>query len=475
MDKLHYAEILEHNFWQEKTPTDSAVNPGRFNLTRGATHNSGIRPNAIVLGGTVAHRHLTKVLKARGYRVILIDYLTNPPAAELADEHITASSLDRGTVLKIARDNSAELVLSPAVDQAHVTALYCCEKLGIPTYIAHSTVKPLANKQYQKKVLAISGVPTAAAEFFQNPKVVQDVLQQKISLNFPLVVKPVDSNGSKGVSIAWNNEELSKSLRLAFSNSRKKAVMFEQLNKGPEFNFYFFIIDFKPILVFSKIKVPISGTDSSLFSPLSIARPTLSPDEKSQILKSAQRIATNAKIPNGPLMIQANLVDGEFRIIEFTPRLGGGLSTLEIYRVMGIDLLEASINQYQSLSEKTILENTTNKKLSAVLHIYAGKGTISSVMGLKNLIKQGYFQEYYFHRHPQINTNHSGLESRNRLLVLRGEYAHLSDIVSSIEALRAGLTFLSNSSTNLLRRDLLNLNYDYVKDFFPSPKEIAPI
>ena len=62
------------------------------------------KPVAIVLGGTSPHVLLVYKLHERGYYVILVDYLQNPPAKIAADEHIQASTLDKERVLEIARE-----------------------------------------------------------------------------------------------------------------------------------------------------------------------------------------------------------------------------------------------------------------------------------------------------------------------------------------------------------------------------------
>ena len=78
---------------------------------------------AIVLGGTVPHIDLVCQLKQRGYRTVLVDYTRMPPANAYADEHIQESTLDKDAVLRIARDENADLVISTSVDQANVVSV----------------------------------------------------------------------------------------------------------------------------------------------------------------------------------------------------------------------------------------------------------------------------------------------------------------------------------------------------------------
>ena len=430
------------------------------------------KPTAVVLGGTVAHRHLIDLLQRRGYCVVLVDYLPKPPAADLADLHLQESTLEMETVLKIATDFNAQLVLSPAVDQAHVTAAYCSEMLGLRTPIPFAIGNLLADKQVQKQLMNQSGVPTAKAQIFELPEKNGPFLGQEPSVDFPAVVKPTDSNGSKGVSVVRTYDELLRACVSAASISRKKNILVEELNAGPEFSFYFWVNNFEPRLIYSKIKVRLSESDSSLFAPLSLAHPALSVSQQNQVADISNRIVSATGLSTGPLMIQANLVQGIFKVIEFAPRLGGGLSTLEIERVTGVDLLALYLDRCLNKPECIPLEIPSQQMLSAVLHLYSGSGAVSRVIGLQELVDDSYFEEFHFQRDFSHRKDASGLESRNRILALHGTYSCFADVKIAIEALKSTLVFLGDSERNLLRKDLLNLDWRSVEEFFPAQPRI---
>lgn len=92
--------------------------------------NTFNKPVALVLAGTFPHRELIRNLRARGYYVVLVDYLPEPPAKDCADEHVQESTLDQNVVLRIARERNAKLVISTCVDQANLVACFVSEKMG---------------------------------------------------------------------------------------------------------------------------------------------------------------------------------------------------------------------------------------------------------------------------------------------------------------------------------------------------------
>ena len=118
-------------------------------------------PVAIVLGGTVPHCYLIQLLKKRGYHTVLIDYTPNPPAKAFADEHVQKSTLDKDTVLQVAREKNAALVISTNVDQANVTCCYVAERLGLPHPYSYETALNVTDKKRMKQIMWDHDIPTS--------------------------------------------------------------------------------------------------------------------------------------------------------------------------------------------------------------------------------------------------------------------------------------------------------------------------
>ena len=115
---------------------------------------------AIVLGGTNDHIELVEDLQNRGYRVVVVDYLAHPPAAEVADEHIQESTLDKDKVVEIAKAKNASIVATACIDQALTTMAYVCELLGLPCHVSYLTASALTNKSLMKARFLSANIPT---------------------------------------------------------------------------------------------------------------------------------------------------------------------------------------------------------------------------------------------------------------------------------------------------------------------------
>ena len=163
---------------------------------------------AIVLGGTLPHVTLIKKLKERGYEVILVDYLDKPYAKPYADKHIKASTLDVDAVVEVAKNEKANLVISTCIDQANATACYVSEKLGLPHPYSYETALAVTDKLKMKDIMIKNNIPTS--HFMRINCADQKGLER---LKFPLIVKPVDCNSSKGVRKIENCEEKKQLLK----------------------------------------------------------------------------------------------------------------------------------------------------------------------------------------------------------------------------------------------------------------------
>ena len=170
---------------------------------------------AIVLGGTSPHIELIKQLQGRGYYVILVDYLDNPPAKKYADLHLQESTMDEDVVLDIAKKYEVSLVISACVDQANITACYVAEKLGLTKPYSYETAKNITNKGYMKKVMVENNVPTTKYVYLEKDDEINE-----LQLKYPMIVKPADSCAASGVKKAENREELEQYLKNAKEVSR---------------------------------------------------------------------------------------------------------------------------------------------------------------------------------------------------------------------------------------------------------------
>lgn len=178
----------------------------------------------LLLGGSHFQIPSVKTAKRMGYHVITCDYLPDNPGHQFADEYHNVSTTDKEAVLKLARDLKIDGIVCYASDPAAPTCAYVAEKLGLPGQ-PYKSVEILANKDLFRKFLTEHGFRVPRAAGFTTP---EDAAKEWNNFRKPIMVKPVDSSGSKGVSKIEDIAELEKAVHYALSFSRSKRFIIEE-------------------------------------------------------------------------------------------------------------------------------------------------------------------------------------------------------------------------------------------------------
>lgn len=348
------------------------------------------KKTAIVLGGTSPHISLLNNLKERGYHTVLVDYYENPPAKQYADEHIQESTLDKEKVLEIAKEKSVDLVISTSIDQANVTACYVGEQLDLPIPYSYDTALNITNKILMKEIMCKNGIPTSK---FLKVSGITEVTGS--DLLFPLVVKPADTTGSKGVRKVYNHKELEIYLKEAIELSRNMQAIVEEFVSGIEIQADFLVEDGEVTLIMTREKQKkVSDNEDFVLQSLgSIVPAPLTKNAKTNILLIAEQIVQSFKLNNTPFFIQAIVEKDKVNVIEFACRTGGGLSYSMIKIITKFDILDATINSF--LKKPVDVKNIEPESCFATYLIYTDAGVFSNIEGFEYLLEQNIIEQYY--------------------------------------------------------------------------------
>lgn len=342
------------------------------------------KPVAIVLGGTSPHILLVDKLHERGFYVILIDYLDNPPAKRVADEHIQESTLDKEKVLEVAQDRHAKLVISACIDQTNSVCCYVAEKLGLPHPYSYETSLCVTDKGLMKKIMVDNGIPTSS---FTTTGSVEAIDWAKIE--FPAVVKPVDCNSSKGVRRVDSMEETKQRVVEAISLSRTKTAIIEGFNRGEEIQVDCLATDsdVKVVMTRQKQKIASKGNDMVLQSFGSVFPAPISKELQDQAKDIATKIAKAFGLKNTPFFYQAIVTDDGIKVLEFAPRIGGGLSYYMLNKFADYDAVEYVIDSY--LGKQLKYEPMSNNCYQSTILLYMVSGIFDHISGLAELKEDG--------------------------------------------------------------------------------------
>lgn len=343
---------------------------------------------AMVLAGGLPQIALINEIKSRGIFVVLLDYFPNPVAKPYADTFYQVSTLDIQAVTEIAKKECVDFVVTVCTDQALLTVAKVSEDLGLPCYIDYQTALNVTNKSFMKRVFAEKDI--SSARFV----VMDDFDIEKVSnLRFPLIVKPVDCNSSKGVRRVENMCELREAFTDARQLSRTNNVIVEEYVDGVELSIDVYVENGEAhVLSISQLdKLP----DKDKFVIFRSKTPeSLTDIARQNVQIAAQQIAEAFHIRNAPMLIQAISDGSKVYVLEFSARTGGGEKFVMIKRLSGFDVIKAVVDL--TLGEVPHLEKIcTNTPYFASEFIYCENGVFDQIVGADELLTSGVLSDFY--------------------------------------------------------------------------------
>lgn len=405
------------------------------------------KPVALVLGGTTPHVALIEHLKLRGYYTVLVDYHENPPAKRLADEHIRASTLDQAVVLAIAKSKGAQLVISACIDQANVTACFVAEQMGLPHPYSYETALNTSDKTRMKQIMAAKGIPTARFVIITLPD-----QAHSHGLPYPVIVKPADSNGSKGVRRVDRPDDLFEAVSDAFSITRCGRIIIEEFCKGDEISVDCYVAGGKTHTIMMRRKynmIDASGAVIQCYA--SVAPAVVGSNLAARIDGICESIAINFNITTSSLLVQLMVNNDDINVIEFAPRVGGGLSYRTVHLNTGFDILDATINSYFGI--ESAVNYHPPLRLYAANNVYAKPGYFGEIRGFSNLLTDGIISDYFQHKTRGMTVG-AEMASKDRIASFIVTADNSDDLLLRIRTAMEKIEAYDPDGRSILRHDI---------------------
>ena len=182
------------------------------------------RKSLMILGGS---RYALPVIEAAhklGLYVITCDYLPDNIAHKYSDKYCNISIINKEATLQAAQELQIDGIVSFACDPGVVTAAYIAEKMNLPFQGSYESTCILQDKGLFRDFLAKNNFNTPHAKRYTNPKAPFEDID---FFDWPVIVKPVDSAGSKGVTKVNTPDELPEAIDIAIQGSHNGAFIIE--------------------------------------------------------------------------------------------------------------------------------------------------------------------------------------------------------------------------------------------------------
>lgn len=321
----------------------------------------------LLLGGSAQQIVAIETAKKLGYYTVLCDFLPDNPGQYVADKFYLESTTDKEPILEVAKKENIDGVLAYASDPAAPTAAYVAEKLGLPGN-AYKAVNTLCNKDLFRKFLSENGFSTPKAFGF---KTIEEALKEKNKFSYPIIIKPVDSSGSKGATVLHSEDGLQEALVFAFSFSRCNRIIVEDYieKKHPYLIGGDIFIENGKVILWGLMNCHRDNKVNPLV-PVGKSFPLQLEEEDIQRVKDTLTLMVEKLgIRNGSMNVEL-IVDKSNRVwpIDVGPRSGGNMIPDLLGDMFGVDIAKMSVEAAMGEEIKGDIHEVTGVYATHNLH-----------------------------------------------------------------------------------------------------------
>lgn len=342
----------------------------------------------LILGGSKISCEIVNQAKKMGIYTIVTDWyeISKSPAKHIADKSFQVSTSDIEAVVELIKEESIDGVLTGYTDSTLPYYAEICEKAGLPCYGTKDHFELFTDKSKYKSLLREYNIPTVEEYDYEEEK------ENNFSnVEFPVLVKPVDGSGARGVVICNDMIELKSGIEKALNHSESKKILIERYVIGNEVSVFW---------LFDNGNVYLSGmgdrhvkdtTFESIPLPVAYTYPSIHLNNYlDEIYPKVKNMFESVGITNGILFMQCILEEGIPLIYDIGYRLTGTLEYKQQEEIQGFNSLEMLIN-YALTGSMGINEEhkvTANwEQYSANITYLIKPGTIKKIKGI-SLLKE---------------------------------------------------------------------------------------
>lgn len=265
-----------------------------------------------IVGANEFQNKLVIKAKAMGYETHVFAWEDGAVAKDNADYFYPVSITEKKEILKIVKEVDVKGIISIASDIAMPTVNYIANELKLVSNSNYST-EISTNKIKMRRILTINNLPS--------PKQIED-LDKLNNIQYPVIVKPSDRSGSRGINKVFNYNELLKAIANANEVSFENQSIVEEYIDGTEYSVEFISQKGKHLLL--QITEKITTGAPNFVERAHIAPARISKKLEQDIKKVISRSLDVLKIENGASHSELKITpEGEIKIIEIAGRMGG--------------------------------------------------------------------------------------------------------------------------------------------------------
>lgn len=298
-----------------------------------------MKKKLLILGAGNAQIDLIEYAKNIGLEVHVCSYTNTDKGIPLADAFAQINIVDADRIEQYAEKQKIDYIYSVGSDISVPAFCKAAENLNLFHFVSSRTAEICCNKHLMREAIGVDNC-------FNVPFMVCETLNEAKNADFyPLMIKPVDSQGQRGIFKAESFEELSAKFNAALDFSRSRKVILEKYISGDEVSVNAYVKDKEIIFSMLSDRESFQNLTGGIIKAHHLPSRFDGTETQEKIDELVRDTVTRLKINNGPVYFQIKVSDGQPYLIEVTPRLDGCHMWRLIKEYCGVNLLEMTMNQ----------------------------------------------------------------------------------------------------------------------------------
>ena len=387
----------------------------------------------LMLGTSLASVEIVETAQRMGAYTIVTDNLSPEysEAKNIADEYWMLSTDDLDAIEEKCRAEGVNAIFAGISEFNLDRVKELTERLGLPCYIENGPWKYARDKSAFKDKCREIGIPVPEEYNLSDPPQPKEIS----GIEYPVVVKPVDGTGNKGLSICNNKEELIAGCAKARSNADSGEILVERYVSGEETWNHYFIAENEIRNAYRMRAYKQPGYPSFLYSFGSSA---LQDDDeyKEQLNEKCVRFLREIGCKKGVAWFQFIRDDkGRYYAIEMAQRMSADTSGMSVEKVTGVNSMEWMLDIAfggEHTADMLPAEARPPFKQShcVYLHFADRAGTVSSIEGYDKLDKDKFRISMLVHEGEKV----PGYRLMCMIIFNAGSAEEMCDVLRQINA-----------------------------------------
>lgn len=414
----------------------------------------------LILGGMRISCEIVRKAKEMGIYTLVADYnkIEDSPGKQIADEAVDLSVIDVDAVVDYVNNNAIDGVFVGFNDMLLPYYAEICQRAGLPCYGTKVQFETLIAKDQYKALCRQFGVPTIP-EYDINDA----------HIKYPVLVKPVDSSGSRGITICHNRQELDEAVEIGRKASMTGKVLIERYMDGREVTvFWTFQDDDYYLSAMANRHVKHNQGTDVIPLPVGYTFPSVYlPKYRAEVEENCKRMFRHLGLKDGMMFMQCKVEDGTCYVYDLGYRLTGSLEYKILERVCGYNPLEMMICHALTgkMGEESIADRAVPEFKTPAFNVscLCAPGTITKIEGIDEVKAMPEVEDVVIAHTPgeTITEQMKGLLAQIAVRVL-GSVENKEQLLSTMQKIDNTIHIVGSKGEELL---LPGIEYDDINGF----------